>query len=127
MHRLDFQWKRQLKSEKQVVKGTKFVNKMLLHNILPHHVGKKNLYDNWLMQKTVQRLILVTLPAEVYLKNRRKTGRLYSESYKSAAVMFASIPDFVHFYTESEINQGGVSCLKMLNEIIATFDNVRTV
>lgn len=40
------------------------------------------------------------------------------------AVMFASIPNYLDFYTEAEIHQGGVICLKILNEIIAAFDKV---
>ena len=63
--------------------------------------------------------------ADVYLTNRRETGKLYSESYSSVSVMFASIPDYLDFYTEAELNQGGVTCLKILNEIIAVFDKVK--
>ena len=38
--------------------------------------------------------------------------------------MFASIPNYMDFYSEAEIHQGGVTCLKILNEIIAAFDKV---
>ena len=63
--------------------------------------------------------------AEVYLSDhRRGTGKLYSESYTSVAVMFASIPDYLDFYTEEEISEGGVICLKILNEIISEFDKL---
>ena len=44
MHRLDYQWKRQLKSEQEQASATRLVNKMLLQNILPHHVGKLETY-----------------------------------------------------------------------------------
>lgn len=61
----------------------------------------------------------------MYLANRRDTGRLYSESYSSVSVMFASIPDYLDFYTEQELTGGGgVTCLKILNEIIAAFDKL---
>jgi hypothetical protein len=40
MHRLDYQWKRQLNAEQEQAVNVKIVNKMLLQNILPHHVGK---------------------------------------------------------------------------------------
>ncbi len=105
MHRLDYQWKRQLKTEQEQASTTKLVNKMLLQNILPHHV------------------------ADVYLANRRASGRgLYSESYSSVAVMFASIPDYIDFYTEAAMRNGGVSggivCLRILNDIIASFDKL---
>ncbi len=104
MHRLDYQWKRQLKQEQEQASTTKLVNKMLLQNILPLHV------------------------ADVYLTNRHGgNGRgLYSESYSSVAVMFASIPDYVDFYAESSLRLGGQGfvCLKILNDIIALFDKL---
>ena len=39
--------------------------------------------------------------------------------------MFASIPGFWDFYNETDINKGGMECLRLLNEIIADFDEVR--
>lgn len=39
--------------------------------------------------------------------------------------MFASIPDFKEFYTESDVNKEGLECLRLLNEIIADFDEVQ--
>lgn len=50
---------------------------------------------------------------------------LYSKSYNSVCVMFASVPDFKEFYTECDINKEGLECLRLLNEIIADFDEVR--
>ncbi|CAG5892236.1 unnamed protein product [Menidia menidia] len=47
---------------------------------------------------------------------------LYHQSYESVCVMFASIPDFKEFYTESDVNKEGLECLRLLNEIIADFD-----
>ena len=38
--------------------------------------------------------------------------------------MFASIPDFKEFYVQSDINNDGLECLRLLNEIIAEFDKV---
>ena len=38
--------------------------------------------------------------------------------------MFASIPNFKEFYTESDVNNEGLECLRLLNEIIADFDEV---
>lgn len=40
--------------------------------------------------------------------------------------MFASVPDFKEFYTESDVNKEGLECLRLLNEIIADFDDVCT-
>ena len=50
---------------------------------------------------------------------------LYHQSYQSVCVMFASIPDFKEFYTESDVNKEGLECLRLLNEIIADFDEVK--
>ena len=38
--------------------------------------------------------------------------------------MFASITNFSEFYVELEANNEGVECLRLLNEIIADFDEV---
>ncbi|NWH41638.1 ADCY3 cyclase, partial [Chloropsis hardwickii] len=47
---------------------------------------------------------------------------LYSQSYEEIGVMFASLPNFADFYTEESINNGGIECLRFLNEIISDFD-----
>uniref|UniRef100_A0A8C9VQ87 Adenylate cyclase type 4 n=1 Tax=Scleropages formosus TaxID=113540 RepID=A0A8C9VQ87_SCLFO len=49
---------------------------------------------------------------------------LYHQSYDLVCVMFASIPDFKEFYTESDVNKEGLECLRLLNEIIADFDEL---
>lgn len=41
--------------------------------------------------------------------------------------MFASVPDFKVFYTECDVNKEGLECLRLLNEIIADFDEVMKV
>lgn len=38
--------------------------------------------------------------------------------------MFATIANFSEFYMELEGNNEGVECLRLLNEIIADFDEV---
>ena len=40
-------------------------------------------------------------------------------------MIFASIANFAEFYVELEGNDEGVECLRLLNEIIADFDEVR--
>ena len=45
----------------------------------------------------------------------------------NAGVMFSSITNFSEFYTELEANNEGVECLRLLNEIIADFDEVTCV
>lgn len=39
-------------------------------------------------------------------------------------ILFASIPNFSEFYIELESNNEGVECLRLLNEIIADFDEI---
>lgn len=70
--------------------------------------------------------------SQVCTGNRRLTNmtwwhvfqELYSQSYDEIGVMFASIPNFSDFYTEESINNGGIECLRFLNEIISDFDSV---
>ena len=50
---------------------------------------------------------------------------LYSQSYDCVCVMFASVPQFKEFYSESSTNRDGLECLRFLNEIISDFDEVR--
>lgn len=49
---------------------------------------------------------------------------LYSQSYDEVGVMFASIAGFNEYFEEREIKHEGVDCLRLLNEIIAGFDEV---
>ena len=49
---------------------------------------------------------------------------LYHEQCDSVCVLFASIPNFSEFYVELEANNEGVECLRLLNEIIADFDEI---
>ena len=49
---------------------------------------------------------------------------LYHQSYDRIGVFFASIPNFMEFYVEIDGNNQGVECLRLLNEIIADFDEV---
>ncbi|KAK7898630.1 hypothetical protein WMY93_019483 [Mugilogobius chulae] len=60
----------------------------------------------------------------VLLENVLPAHDLYHQSYESVCVMFASIPDFKEFYTESDVNKEGLECLRLLNEIIADFDEL---
>lgn len=62
---------------------------------------------------------------DVCLKKFTCLQDLYHQSYDSVCVMFASIPDFKEFYTESDVNKEGLECLRLLNEIIADFDEVQ--
>ncbi|XP_042905332.1 adenylate cyclase type 5 isoform X2 [Parasteatoda tepidariorum] len=98
--RLDFLWKLQALEEKEDMEHLQAYNRKLLANILPAHV------------------------AEYFLTGDRKNEDLYHEQCESVAVMFASIPNFSEFYMELEANNEGVECLRLLNEIIADFDEI---
>ena len=39
--------------------------------------------------------------------------------------MFASIPNFKEFYQQNAANSNGLECIRVLNEIIADFDQVQ--
>lgn len=101
--RLDFLWTSRLKREKREAQVTREVNRLLLRNILPVHVAQRYLYNS-------------DEPGE----------QLYYEKYDSCAVMFAAIPNFFKFYTETDFNDDGLQYLRILNEIICDFDRVST-
>ncbi|XP_019632718.1 PREDICTED: adenylate cyclase type 8-like [Branchiostoma belcheri] len=96
--RLDFLWKLQSKQELDDMSDLREHNKQLLQNILPEHV------------------------AQYYMEREREDEELYSEDYDNVAVMFASIPNFAEFY--SQTFHQGIECLRLLNEIIADFDEL---
>ncbi|KAM4628914.1 adenylate cyclase type 1 isoform 2-T2 [Polymixia lowei] len=52
------------------------------------------------------------------------TQDLYYQSYAQVGVLFASIANFNDFYIELDGNNMGVECLRLLNEIIADFDEL---
>ncbi|CAM1322003.1 ADCY5 (predicted) [Pycnogonum litorale] len=98
--RLDFLWKLQATEEKEEIENLQAYNRRLLENILPVHV------------------------AEHFLSMDRNNEDLYHEQCDSACIMFASITNFSEFYIELEANNEGVECLRLLNEIIADFDEI---
>lgn len=92
----------QATSEKEEMEELQAYNRRLLHNILPKDV------------------------AAHFLARERRNDELYYQSCECVAVMFASISNFSEFYVELEANNEGVECLRLLNEIIADFDEVVT-
>ncbi|XP_012409642.1 adenylate cyclase type 7 isoform X2 [Trichechus manatus latirostris] len=97
--RLDCLWKKKFKKEHEEFETMESVNRLLLENVLPAHVAAHfigdKLNEDW-----------------------------YHQSYDCVCVMFASVPDFKVFYTECDINKEGLECLRLLNEIIADFDEL---
>uniref|UniRef100_A0A8C5ML13 Adenylate cyclase type 8 n=1 Tax=Leptobrachium leishanense TaxID=445787 RepID=A0A8C5ML13_9ANUR len=98
--RLDFLWRVQAKEEIHEMKDLREHNENMLRNILPSHVARH------------------------FLEKDRDNEELYSQSYDAVGVMFASIPGFADFYSQTEMNNQGVECLRLLNEIIADFDEL---
>uniref|UniRef100_UPI00358F5831 adenylate cyclase type 5 isoform X2 n=1 Tax=Myxine glutinosa TaxID=7769 RepID=UPI00358F5831 len=98
--RLDFLWKLQATEEKEEMEELQAYNLRLLRNILPSDVAKH------------------------FLARERRNDELYYQSCECVAVMFASISNFSEFYVELEANNEGVECLRLLNEIIADFDEI---
>ncbi|KAL9907889.1 uncharacterized protein ACN427_003810 isoform 2-T5 [Glossina fuscipes fuscipes] len=99
-YRLDFIWKLQATEEKEDMEHLQAYNRKLLENILPVHV------------------------AEHFLSRDKNIDDLYHEQCESVCILFASIPNFSEFYVELEANNEGVECLRLLNEIIADFDEL---
>lgn len=104
--RLDFLWQLQASQEKREMSVLQQSNKRILHNLLPSHVASHFL--------------------DFQFRNNMGTLRqeLYHQSYAKVGVAFCSLPNFQEFYTELDGSNQGVECLRLLNEIIADFDEV---
>ncbi|KAJ8336829.1 hypothetical protein SKAU_G00380490 [Synaphobranchus kaupii] len=98
--RLDYLWAAQAEEERDGMEKVKLDNKRILFNLLPVHV------------------------AQHFLLSNPRNMDLYYQSYAQVAVLFASIPNFNDFYIELDGNNMGVECLRLLNEIIADFDEL---
>ncbi|XP_048372927.1 adenylate cyclase type 3 [Sphaerodactylus townsendi] len=93
-----FLWKIDVHDQKERVYEMRRWNEALVANMLPEHVARH------------------------FLGSKKRDEELYSQSYDEIGVMFASLPNFADFYTEESINNGGIECLRFLNEIISDFD-----
>uniref|UniRef100_A0A671XPT1 adenylate cyclase n=1 Tax=Sparus aurata TaxID=8175 RepID=A0A671XPT1_SPAAU len=98
--RLDFLWRLQAQQEVEDMRELREHNECLLHNILPVHVARH------------------------FLDRSKHDEELYSQSYNEVGVMFASIAGFNEYFEQKEIKHEGVDCLRLLNEIIAGFDEL---
>ncbi|NXX44849.1 ADCY7 cyclase, partial [Tricholaema leucomelas] len=97
--RLDCLWKNKFKKEHEQFETMENVNRLLLENVLPAHVA-------------------------AHFIGEKRNEDWYHQSYDCVCVMFASVPDFKVFYTECDVNKEGLECLRLLNEIIADFDEL---
>ncbi|XP_056344849.1 adenylate cyclase type 3 [Oenanthe melanoleuca] len=95
-----FLWKIDVHEQKERVSEMRRWNEALVANMLPEHVARH------------------------FLGSKKRDEELYSQSYEEIGVMFASLPNFADFYTEESINNGGIECLRFLNEIISDFDGL---
>ncbi|KAL2082185.1 hypothetical protein ACEWY4_022003 [Coilia grayii] len=98
--RLDFLWRLQAQQEVEDMRELRQHNECLLHNILPTHVARH------------------------FLERSKNNEELYSQSYDEVGVMFAALAGFDDYYEQREARQEGVECLRLLNEIIAGFDEL---
>ncbi|XP_063359342.1 Ca(2+)/calmodulin-responsive adenylate cyclase-like isoform X3 [Cydia amplana] len=99
--RLDFLWQAQARDEKRDMDALQASNRRILFNLLPAHV------------------------ATHFLDNQFRTNMdLYHQSYQRVGVVFASITNYHEFYMELDGNNQGMECLRLLNEIIADFDEL---
>ncbi|CAM9804068.1 unnamed protein product [Lampetra planeri] len=98
--RLDFLWRTKFEKEREELEMIGNVNRVLLQNVLPAHV------------------------ANIFLKMKMPNEYLYNQAHEAVCVLFASIPDFKEFYNETDANKAGLECLRLLNEIIADFDEL---
>ncbi|XP_038215206.1 Ca(2+)/calmodulin-responsive adenylate cyclase isoform X1 [Zerene cesonia] len=99
--RLDFLWQLQARDEKRDMDALQASNRRILFNLLPAHV------------------------ATHFLDNQFRTNMdLYHQSYHRVGVVFASITNYHEFYMELDGNNQGMECLRLLNEIIADFDEL---
>ncbi|XP_032150198.1 adenylate cyclase type 3 isoform X4 [Sapajus apella] len=95
-----FLWKIEVHGQKERVYEMRRWNEALVTNMLPEHVARH------------------------FLGSKKRDEELYSQTYDEIGVMFASLPNFADFYTEESINNGGIECLRFLNEIISDFDSL---
>lgn len=117
MSRLDLLWTIKLQNEKHEVETVSTISRLLLENILPKHVAEIIMKENMSQVKS-------SILRNHSIINFKSLQSLYHESYDNVVVMFASIPNFKEFYVQSDANNDGLECLRLLNEIIAEFDKL---
>lgn len=94
--RLDFLWKLQAENDLDDMEETQRTNRHLLKHILPDHLVNH------------------------FLRKDRSPDELVSQWHDEVGVMFAGIPNFHEFYSETK----AIDCMRLLNEIIFDFDKL---
>ncbi|KAG9510720.1 Adenylate cyclase type 3, partial [Fragariocoptes setiger] len=94
-----FLWRKEVEQRKEKVADMRQKNEALVYNILPPNVAK------------------------IFLGKRIiNDEELYNKSYDAVGVLFAAMPNFSDFYTEESVNNQGLECLRVLNEVISDYD-----
>ncbi|XP_064640098.1 adenylate cyclase type 2-like [Lineus longissimus] len=96
--RLNYLWKTKIAEEDKTLKRAETINTRLLENILPKHVAK------------------------YFLRPNRDRTEVYHSHYDHVTVMFAAITGFL--YEENEVNGMGIGSIRLLNEILISFDKL---
>ncbi|EAT39155.1 AAEL009022-PA, partial [Aedes aegypti] len=98
--RLDFLWQLQASQEKKEMSVLQQSNRRILYNLLPSHV------------------------ASHFLDNHFSRNNMVSSWRRAACLFDLYHQSYSKFYTELDGSNQGVECLRLLNEIIADFDEL---
>lgn len=125
----EFKFKLEVKCE-----TTKPLSKIICIIILVTHSISRNsvkCYSNKVQSVQSAVVVVACVVASVVfclfcgvLQQNTLSQDLYHQSYSKVGVVFASITNYHEFYMELDGNNQGVECLRLLNEIIADFDEV---
>ena len=116
-------WLQNFRVEKEQVETTGALNKILLENILPVHVADHFLHSP--RGKTEVRRYFLSYFCVQCVLCCLHFQELYHESYDNVCVMFASIPNFWEYFEQASVSRHKVECIRILNELICDFDQVR--
>ncbi|XP_031419227.1 adenylate cyclase type 1 [Clupea harengus] len=130
--RMDFLWATQAEEERDGMEKVKLDNRRILFNLLPAHVAQHFLMSNprnMVSHADSRQDQKPSSQTQNFTEGQYsllvlKNEDLYYQSYAQVGVLFASIPNFNDFYIELDGNNMGVECLRLLNEIIADFDEL---
>lgn len=102
--RTDFLWRQMAIQDKDRMALMRDCNRFIFFNLLPPHVA------SYFLEQRVAR--------------SNMDQDLYHKSYDRIGVVFATISNFSEFYSEVQVNNHGMECLRLLNEIICDFDSI---
>lgn len=105
-----YRWRHELKKKEHDSQLADQSITILLHNILPAHVGMVHWFFVYIEHPIISS---ISRTVDVFISNEAK-HELYYEEFENVSIMFASLEDF-----ELELSH-----LRVLNEIITEFDKV---